>query len=623
MNKNTIIAIVLSAAVLIGFFVIQTFVLRKNQSENPVVTENVEEIETVDATTGENSVSENEIFEQTETTENFIQDVEEKEITVETDKVIVRFTNKGGDIISYKLKNQKDNDTGDWIQLSDSVTDFNRTCAISFGNVEKSIINDNFEIVDFTEGDKNCTFRKIIDYQGKKYAFEKIYNFKDGEYLFKLDVNIHCLSEGGMNFDNVSYTIRTSPQIGPHYDSKLNRYEYRQYLSYDGNKYKKKNLGSGQFKRNDKNFIWEGIAGKYFVELIIPSNPEIINAGFYSTQVVDGYQNGQTLLERKSFNSNGVSDTYYMYFGPRSEKELRKYNVAENNAWNFSKSNTSEPVQYKLTQCLPTSGWLSWLEIALKWCLELLHKFIKNWGVCIIVLTILLKAAMFPISKKQSMSTLKMQQIQPKITEIQEKYKDDPKKVQAETSKIYQQIGYNPASGCLPMVFQFLVLFAMYNLFNNYFEFRGSEFIPYWIPDLSTGDSIVSWKKDIPLITSFTGNKLRLLPIIYLATQIFYGIITQYGGASQNSKSMKFMTYGMPAIFFFLFYSAPAGLLIYWIVSNVFQMGQQLIINKMVEKKKGEISKENKNPEKKLPPKAKSKMKKDNSPKKKSLFKKF
>ena len=150
---------------------------------------------------------------------------------------------------------------------------------------------------------------------------------------------------------------------------------------------------------------------------------------------------------------------------------------------------------------------------------------------------------MFPLSKNQSMSNLKMQEIQPKMQSIQNKYKNDPQKLQAEMSKLYQEAGYNPASGCLPMVFQFLILFAMYNLFNNYFEFRGAMFIPGWIPDLSVGDSVYTFNRMLP----FIGNNIRLLPVIYVASQLLFGKITQNGGMTaqtgQNASTMKFMTY--------------------------------------------------------------------------------
>jgi YidC/Oxa1 family membrane protein insertase len=196
---------------------------------------------------------------------------------------------------------------------------------------------------------------------------------------------------------------------------------------------------------------------------------------------------------------------------------------------------------------------------------------------------------MFPFTRKQSLSTLKMQEIQPKIQAVQEKYSDNPQKQQEMLAKVYQEAGYNPMSGCLPMIVQFFVLFAMYNLFNNYFEFRGASFIPHWIDDLSVGDSVYTLKVNIP----FIGNHIRILPLIYLASQLFYGKITNNGGAAPSSTKMQMnlMMYGMPILFFFIFYNAPSGLLLYWTVSNIIQMVQQIVINNLMKKKKAELAK--------------------------------
>jgi YidC/Oxa1 family membrane protein insertase len=179
-----------------------------------------------------------------------------------------------------------------------------------------------------------------------------------------------------------------------------------------------------------------------------------------------------------------------------------------------------------------------------------------------------------------------MQKFQPKMQELQAKYKGDPQKLQVETAKMYKEIGYNPMSGCLPMIFQFVILFAMYNLFNNYFEFRGASFISGWIDDLSQGDRVGPvFEHGLP----FLGwNQIRILPVIYVISQLLFGKITQNGGtagAGQNSSQMKMMMYGMPIMFFFLFYNAPSGLLLYWTVSNVFQLGQQIVMNKTMKNK--------------------------------------
>ena len=304
---------------------------------------------------------------------------------------------------------------------------------------------------------------------------------------------------------------------------------------------------------------------------------------YYSTLIeTDDYANAQAIMVRKPVKAQDVQDTYYMYFGPRNEKDLKIYNVAENNSWNLSGQ--------RLSECLQSNGWLGWLETILKWLMEIINKFTKNWGVSIILMTILIKLIMFPFTKNQSLSTLKMQEIQPKIQAIQTKYKDNPQKQQEAMANIYKEAGYNPMSGCLPMIVQFLILFAMYNLFNNYFEFRGASFIDGWISDLSTGDTVHTFVRNIP----FFGNQLRILPMIYLASQLFYGKITGNGGtaaAGSTKTQMNMMMYGMPVIFFFIFYNAPSGLLLYWTVSNIFQMIQQIIINNTMKQKKIEMAK--------------------------------
>ena len=623
MDKNTIWAIVLSTLVIVGsyFFIPKLFGVNK---ANPAAQESVEVVaEDTAASNGQNIQTEvltdtmfdeetSALLSQAEAGDDETVEEEapafEQKISIDTGLAEIIFTTKGGDIVSYKLKGHDDKETGDYVQLSDSVTEANRTCALSIGGAENKIIN---EIFSYEKPDAyTILFKKnvaIKDSNGKvhSYTIGKKYSFKPNEYMFKLDVMIHGKDSAGLDFNGTAYTLRTSPAIGPRFNQKQNRYENRQFLAYNGKKVKKTILSNGVEKKYDKEIYWGGIAGKYFTELVIPTDSSIWGKPTYSAKLeTKDYANAQAMFERRSYTGADIQDSYYMYFGPREEKSLKVYNSAEKNAWNFSE---------KLTEALQSSGWLSWLEAILKWCLETLHRVINNWGVCIIILTIILKVIMFPLSMKQQNSSIKMQQLQPKLQAIQKKYEGDQQKLQQETSKLYQEAGYNPAAGCLPMLFQFLVIFAMYNLFNNYFEFRGQEFIKGWIPDLTEGDSVYTFKFNIP----FLGNTLRLLPIIYVASQIFSGIITQKtnptSGGGQTEKTMKFMTYGMPFMFFFIFYNAPSGLLLYWLTSNILQIGQQIIINKMMAKKKAAVGtgtiKQEKVP-KNLPPKAKAKMKK-------------
>lgn len=609
MDKNTILAIALSTVVII----VSTIIMQKRNpamfapKQAPETT--TEQIENEVTDLNETSVSELVASSEAEVSES----IEEKTITIKTNKAEIVLTNRGGDIISYTLNDYLDKDTDKGVQISDSINEKNRTCAVAFGSADAKIMNDvmNVEMID----DKTVLFKKNVtvkkDGALRTFTFGKKYSFKDDENVFKLDLLFHSDEDlSALNADGVAYTLRSAPQIGPHFNPKENRYENRQVITYNGRKMKRQILGQNDFKRwtKQEDFIWMAIAGKYFTEIMIPAVPSTIGSGYYSTLIEkDNYANAQAMIERNIMSGNDVSDTYYMYFGPRDEKSLARYNSAKKdngeiaNGWGIG--------GYRPTEVLQSSGVFKWLEKILQVCLELIQKVVKNWGVAIIILTLLLKAVMFPLSKKQSMSTLVMQDMQPKVQAIQEKYKNDQKKMQAEMGKLYQEAGYNPMSGCLPMVFQFLVLLAMYNLFNYKFEFRGAMFIPHWIEDLSSGDSV--W--NMPFTIPFLGwTQLRLLPIIYTVTQLFYGKITNMGGAAQPQQggmNMKFMMYGMPIIFFFLFYNAPSGLLIYWTVSNLFQMIQQIVINKMVAKKKAEMTaaKMGGTNQKTLPPKNKRK----------------
>ena len=573
MNKNTIIAIVLSTIVVLASLILQPM-LFPNTANNVAESENVtEETSAVKVEEDKKDLS---LIVEDESDKN----VEEQFFEITTKNAQIVLTNRGGDMISYKLLNHIDVDTKDGIQMVDNVSKTNRACAVAFGDVNSPINN---EIFNVTHKDENVYFfTKAISIKKEDGSVSKVilgkrYTFDPESYVFKLDILIH-----GDDIENLVYTLRTSPQIGPHFDPKLNRYENRQFISFNGEKAKRQVISAKQFKSYNKDYLWNGIGGKYFVNLVVPLNPEKMDNSYYSTLINEenNYSNAQAICVRKPF-SEDVEDSYYMYYGPREEKALKIFNVAENNSWKLS--------GLKLNECLNSNGWLGWLETILKWFMEVINKFVHNWGVSIIIMTILIKLLMFPFTKKQSLGTLKMQEIQPKIQAIQAKYKDNQQKLQQEMAKIYKDNGYNPMSGCLPMLVQFLILFAMYNLFNNYFEFRGSSFIPHWIEDLSSGDSIYTLKFDIP----FFGNQVRILPFIYLASQLLFGKITGNGGTAAPGTSqaqMQMMMYVMPIMFFVMFYNAPSGLLLYWTVSNIFQMGQQIIINKTMKQKKAELA---------------------------------
>lgn len=585
MDKNTVWALILSLLVMVGAFFVNIKFIKprqdaaRQQQQIELAQKEAEQKKKVEEANKQVSTLPSENQEET------ITPASETDLTITTDKVKVLFSQKGGDIVSYQLLEHFDKDTGKGVQMADNISEFNRAFALSFGDSSGVMLNEMFNVK--KEGPNDIGFYRTYDIKDSsgvshKYLIGKHYSFKENEYVFKFDVTVKPL-DGARELDvnGAAYTIRTSPQIGPHFDRKKNPNEVREILEFYNNKRFRKDI---QGKTYDRPFEWAGVGGKYFTILIKPQNVENISSVVKTSAAVEnGYGNSQIFLTRLPLKNGISTDEFYVYIGPRSENELIKYNLADKNKWGL--------LNAKFNQALKTTGVFSLIEMLLKWALEKIHIFIHNWGLAIIALTVILKIILFPLSKKSAMGTLKMQEIQPKMQAIQAKYRDNPQKLNEETAKLYKESGYNPVSGCLPMVLQMFILFALYNVFNNYFEFRGASFIKGWIDDLSEGEAIWTWKREIPLLSRFSQNSLRLLPIIYTLSQLVTGKITQYGGAgtAQSQSQMKFMMYGMPILFFFILYNVPSGLLIYWIVSNVLQMVQQLLINSYMKKKRLEL----------------------------------
>lgn len=603
MERNTILAIALSSLVLIGSMFIQykffpPVPIEPTQTSQTASQPNVSPVN--DAVNGTNAVTAIEpqlLVEADDVSADSLdsevtEKIAEAQYTIKTNVIEAVFTNKGGDIVSYKLLDHKDG--SDFVQMADNVTALNRGFSLNLGgtdgvNINAAAIDETFNtkvINDYTIIFTKNFVLKNYDGTTSTFTLAKRYTFKPDEYVFKLDIAIDGdESFHGLNVNNVGYTLRTFPQIGPYYNQKNNKYEYRTFMSYTGEKKKKQMLGAGQTKLYDKPFTWTGVAGKYFTVLVSPVNQEFGKVLYSMKENTEAlYSDGQVFLMRNPISGNKVQDSFYVYAGPRTEEALKKYNNGQTNAWGVS--------GLRLNESMESTNILGWLEVLLKWIMEIFYKLIPNWGVSIILMTILLKVALFPLTKKSSVSTLKMQEVQPRVQELQAKYKNQPDKLNVEMSKLYQETGYNPLSGCLPLLIQFPLIFAMYNLFNNYFEFRGAMFIPGWIPDLSVGDKVYTFKSQIPLISNFVGNELHILPIIYLLSQLVFTKITQASTPTpqaDGNKSMKLMMYIMPIMFFFIFYNAPAGLLLYWTLSNFLQLVQQLSINKIMKAKKEEM----------------------------------
>jgi YidC/Oxa1 family membrane protein insertase len=591
MEKNTILAIVLSVVVVVGWTIVQgifftpdappvssapvTAPLAGNQS---VIQESNPSLSSVseNSTAGTSSQSLSGMI--TDTAID-AENIAEEHFTMDTSLVTVVFSNKGGDIVSYKLKEHSDKEN--LVEMVLPGTAEPHAFSVAFGDYNAQPIQSLFQVKRVS--DTIIEFSRNFSIAGTngdsgQFRLIKRYEFIPEEYLFQLSIAI----DGGsiipqLSNSNVAYTLGFGPQIGPEFEKLDQRYEYRHYLTFPESKRKEEKVNGT--KTLDYDTKWAAIAGKYFTMIALPDNVPVTYT--FSTQNEPGLPAASRLfMTRSALSGSTTIDTYRFYIGPKNQKDLAIYDNADNQL---------KLQDTRINTVASTSGFWAPLENVLKWFLQLFYNVIPNWGVAIILLTLFVKLVFFPLTKKSSETTLKMQALAPKIKEIQEKYKENPQKLNAEMAALYKKEGASPVSGCLPMLLQLPIFLAMYNLFNNHFDLRGAMFIPGWIPDLSLPESIWSFA---PFKLPFLGwSDIRLLPFIYVGSQLLYGKITQTPDQKGNAQ-MKMMLYVMPIMFFFILYNVPSGLLVYWIFSNILTLVQQLIINKYLAKRKAAMATE-------------------------------
>ena len=255
-----------------------------------------------------------------------------------------------------------------------------------------------------------------------------------------------------------------------------------------------------------------------------------------------------------------------MYFGPNKFNILDEYNIG-------------------LEKQIPLGwGFLQWINkyITIP-VFDFLSGFGWNYGIIILMLTILLKIVLFPIAYKTYLSSAKMRVLKPEIDEIGAKYpkKDDSMKKQQATMALYKKAGVNPMAGCLPMLLQMPILFALFRFFPASIELRQQSFL--WADDLSSYDAIVSWTQEIPLLSEYYGNHISLFTVLMTISTILYTKMNnQMMSSSQQMPGMKTMMYLMPLMFLGFFNNYASGLSYYYFLANIITFSQMFLMRKFV-----------------------------------------
>ncbi len=484
----------------------------------------------------------------------------EKDAVVETPLYRAVFTTRGAALKSFQLKQYQDRLAEDediidifmrligqgkprkqgppkQIELVHVSNGMPKPLAVSFPESTVDIPGDGFydadgELLDMTSGGEARRLVFSQTYPGV-LKVEKVFTFHADKYSFELEVRVQNLGGAPLNqYGGLTWYQYVDPA------APVDSYGHDGPVTYIGKEIDRPEVGKMEADKTlGPNVSWGGFESKYFIASLIPQNPSLTSlrmtkdAGNLIAVGLKGPKNvippGQVGL----FN-------YSLYLGPKDYSLLKAQNLGLENAIDFG-------------------DWLKWLAIPLLVVLKFLYGYVHNYGIAIIILTILIKLIFWPLGNKSYKSMKEMQKLQPLMLSLREKYKDDKARLSQETMALYKAHKVNPMGGCLPMIVQIPVFFGLYKALLYAIELRHSPFF-WWIQDLSA--------KDPYYIT----------PIVMGATMFIQQKMTPTGADPMQAKIMLFM----PIIFTFMFLNFPSGLVIYWLFNNIISIGQQVYINK-------------------------------------------
>ena len=312
------------------------------------------------------------------------------------------------------------------------------------------------------------------------------------------------------------------------------------------------NLKVGKGESEDKTFNgttdWAALRTKYFTVAIIPENNKAIDR-----VTLSGVGDEKTETYGASFVFDPINkEGFRLYLGPLEYDRVTSLGVGLESIMDF--------------------GWsfIRPISKGVLYALKSMHGFIPNYGFVLIVFAFLIKLIVYPLTKKSYQSMSAMQAVAPEINELKEKYKSNPTKLNQATMELYKKRGVNPLGGCLPMLLQMPLLFALFQVFRTTIELRAEPFI-WWITDLSSPDTVLLLPFKIPIY----GSHVAILPVLMVVSMFVQQ--RMMSGAAQQPQQ-KTMQYFMTAFFFLMFNGFPSGLNLYYTLFNVLTIAQQKLI---------------------------------------------
>ena len=481
-------------------------------------------------------------------------------LTLENDKLAVTFTTKGAMPYSVQVKDYKTYEQKDLYLIKPGAGDYSiKVYAGEYINTADFV----FSVAEST--DSSVVMRLPFAQGG---YIEHKYVLRNDSY--SVDNLLSFVGMQGVIPRNVSsfdldFSL-TIPRMEKGYrnESQYSKIDYY----FEGDK-KPEEVGRGRngSRRVDSKLSWFAFQQQFFSAIM--RAPQQFSSGQLSVSFIPENDDSHDLMTcaadmRCEFQpGQDISMPFEFYFGPNHFQTLKSYDL-------------------KYEKIIPLGGWLvGWFtRFVIIPLFNFLHRFIGNFGIIILLMTIIIKIVVMPLTNKSYKSTASMSALKPEIDKLNEKYpkQEDAMKKQQATMELYKKAGISPAGGCLPTLLTFPILWAMFRFFPASIELRQQPFL--WCKDLSAYDSIVDFGTRIPLI----GDHLSLFALLMAVTMWFYSKMTignQPMGNDPNSQSMRFMSlWMMPIMMFFICNNLSAALSYYYLLSNLFMMLQNWVLRK-------------------------------------------
>jgi YidC/Oxa1 family membrane protein insertase len=492
------------------------------------------------------------------------------------DLLELTMSSKGGRIASVRLKKFATYDSLPLILFDESESSF----GFSFFSTESRLINT-----------KDLYFKRIASNSPLQIIYrlkindsswlDYIYTLKKDDYRISFEIkgkNLGNVLMSNTNSLDFNWAIRMRQQEqGRTFEERYSGVNYK----FVSDEVEKLSESKNDSKTIANKLKWVSFKDQFFTSVVISDKGFTSNA--LSSKVEDKtskYIKSYAMASTVDFDLHGSqSAKMQFYFGPIKHSLLKSYDKG-----------IAKDQKLNLDEIVPLGGKLvRWANVGIILPMfDFFGHFLHNYGIIILLMTISIKLILFPFTYKSYLSSAKMRVLNPQIQEINLKFPGNDRAAERSqaTMELYKRAGVSPMGGCLPMLLQMPILFAMYSFFPSSIELRQQSFL--WANDLSSYDAILTWSGNIPFVTKYFGNHLSLFCLLMTVTNIIYTHINMKTQPSTSTQmpGMKYMMYLMPVMFLFMFNQYSSGLSFYFFISTLITIAQTYGIRVTVNDKK-------------------------------------